>query len=99
MTLDKNELSKITYGYTKIVTKIFHIGLSNNVISVYCYLCSCKEEYHPSINQICKILQLSRPTVMKILRVLQQRKILVKEKPGNSFSSTKYRFLPPDNWA
>jgi predicted DNA-binding transcriptional regulator len=98
MTFDKNELSKIATGYTKIITKIFHIGLDNNTISIYTYLCSCKEDYHPSINQICRILKISRPTVMKGLKTLQQKNIIKKEVAGNSHMSTKYKFLPPSEW-
>ena len=98
MTINRNKIHGIKIGYTKTITKIFYRGLDSISISLYVYLCSCTEKFNPSVTTIAKRLQISRPTVIKRLQILQWHNIIRCKTVGTSYKSTVYEFLPPEDW-
>ena len=98
MPLDRDKMYKIKSGYTKIVTKIFHIGLDYKAIVIYIYLCSCVENFNPSISMIKRKTQISRNTIINKLLLLEEWNIINKDSKGFSHKANIYRLIPPEDW-
>lgn len=95
---NRNRFRDVKKGYFKSITKIFHMGLSSSEIAVYCYLCSCTEEFNPSVRVIARYCRLSKDTVSDALGSLQRRGMIRLVVQGQRGQSARYAFIHPDKW-
>lgn len=98
MMRNKNILNKLKRNYYKVPTKIHQMGLNSTSISLYYLLASFAEEFNPSIRFLQKKLDLSRPTVIKYLKILETKNIIRKYHQGGQNDLNKYEFVNPGEW-
>ena len=88
---------KKTDGWTKIYNSSFEYIESLPAFKVYCYLCYRYNEYHnysfPSMNTIAKDCKISKTTVQKAIKYLEEKKLIkrFKIKEGNDYYNNCYR--------
>ena len=88
---------KKTDGWTKIYNSSFEYIESLPAFKVYCYLCYRYNEFHnysfPSINTIANDCKISRTTIQKAIKYLEEKKLIkrFKIKDGNEYSNNCYR--------
>ena len=90
--------SRITMGvpYFQVPNDIFEIGLDKHELLVYMYLARCGNQgskAFPSYNKIAEKTGISRRKVIDIIKLLEDKKLLVKEKRynferGENYSNT-----------
>lgn len=86
-----------TDGWTKIYNSSFEYIESATSFKVYCYLCyryNEKNNYSfPSINTIAKDCKMSKTTVQKAIKDLEEKKLIKRFKitEGNDYSNNCYR--------
>lgn len=85
-------------NYFKVPTKINRIGLPPFSILIYTYMASLPEEANPSLTNICKILRISRPTVVKYIKELTDRNVINQYEKGDIGRVSKYSFTNPKDW-
>ena len=65
--------------YFPLPNEIFSLGLTSNEISVYAFLMYCEDrktyQCHPAFSTIGEALRLTKNTVMKCVRALEERRI------------------------
>ena len=94
-------------NYFKVPKEVFHIGLSYPEISIYCYLLSIEDretyQCYPSYRTIGKAVGMSRNTVAKYVRQLEEKGLIRTErttvtlKDGRKRNgSLLYTILPPE---
>ena len=70
-------------NYFPMPKEIFHLGLSGGEILVYCYLMYVEDRKtytcHPSYTTIGEAVGMSKRTVMKYVRMLEDRKLIATE--------------------
>ena len=70
-------------NYFPIPKEIFSLGLNSGKISVYSYLMSCEDrktyQCYPSYNTIGKALKMSKKTVMKYVKSLEDKCLISTE--------------------
>ena len=94
-------------NYFKVPNEVFYIGLSYPEISIYCYLLSIEDretyQCYPSYRTIGKAVGMSRNTVAKYVRQLEEKGLIRTErttvtlKDGRKRNgSLLYTILPPE---
>ena len=94
-------------NYFKVPNEVFHIGLSYPEISIYCYLLSIEDretyQCYPSYRTIGEAVGMSRNTVAKYVRQLEEKGLIRTEhttvtlKDGRKRNgSLLYTILPPE---
>ena len=92
-------------NYFPMPNDIFYLGLSYGEIAVYSYLISCEDretyQCYPSYNTIGKALKMSKKTVMKYVKSLEEKCLITTEhttvtlKSGEKRNGNlKYTILP-----
>lgn len=70
-------------NYFPILSEIFCLGLNSGEIAVYTYLMSCEDrktyQCYPSYNAIGKALKMSKKTVMKYVKCLEDKCLITTE--------------------
>ena len=74
------------------------MGLHPIAITVYCYLASCSEDFHPSNRMICDKLNITYNTLTKYLNELKNQKIIAVHIQGNNTRATQYKFTQQSEW-
>lgn len=88
---------KKTDGWTKIYNSSFEYIESPTAFKVYCYLCYRYNEFHnysfPSMNTIAKDCKMSKTTVQKAIKYLEEKKLIkrFKIREGNDYQNNCYR--------
>ena len=71
-------------NYFKVPNEVFHIGLSYPEISIYCYLLSIEDretyQCYPSYRTIGDAVGMSRNTVCKYVRLLEEKGLIRTER-------------------
>lgn len=86
-----------TDGWTKIYNSSFEYIESATAFKVYCYLCYRYNEKHnysfPSMNTIAMDCKMSRSTVQKAIKYLEEKKLIkrFKIREGNDYLNNCYR--------
>lgn len=84
-------------GWTKIYNSSFEYIESPTAFKVYCYLCYRYNEFHnysfPSMNTIARDCKMSKTTVQKAIKNLEEKKLIkrFKIREGNDYSNNCYR--------
>lgn len=95
---NKDLLNKLKKNYTKIPMKLYQMDLPALAIALYCLLSSLPESFNPSLGFLKNKLFLSKPTVLKYLKILEARNIIKKYYVGGINNISKYEFIKPDKW-
>lgn len=88
---------KKTDGWTKIYNSSFEYIESATAFKVYCYLCYRYNEFHnysfPSMNTIAKDCKMSKTTVQKAIKYLEEKKLIkrFKIRENNDYCNNCYR--------
>lgn len=76
-----------------MLNEIFCLGLSSGEIAVYSYLMSCEDretyQCYPSYNTIGKALKMSKKTVMKYVKSLEEKCLITTEHTTVTLKSGK----------
>jgi hypothetical protein len=91
-------IENLKVEFVKVPNKVFRIGLSPIAIVLYIHYLTYSEKFHPSISYLCKILKLSKPSVIKYKRELEVRGLIKKYFKGGLGKTAKYEFTPPKSW-
>ena len=94
-------------NYFKVPNEVFHIGLSYPEISIYCYLLSIEDretyQCYPSYRTIGEAVGMSRNTVAKYVRLLEEKGLIRTERTTVTLKdgrrrngSLLYTILPPE---
>lgn len=95
---NKLKLNKLKKNYFKIPNRIFDMGLEATAIAMYCYLAKQPEDFNPAISVIARNLKVSKPTVVKYMKVLQNRNIIKQYEQGRERVISKYEFISSNEW-
>lgn len=95
---NKTRLNSLKTNFVKTTTKIFKMGLDSSTIAVYFYLCSCTEEFNPSVRNIAKFTKLSPTTVAKAMNKLKELNVIEQVAYARKGTTAKYMFIAPDHW-
>lgn len=63
---------RIRNRYSKMPHKIFNMGLPAPLAYTYLYLLSLTEDKNPSLSDICKKINISRPTAIRYIKILEK---------------------------
>lgn len=85
-------------AFFKVPNKVFDIGLSATAVAIYAYLAKMPEDFNPSIGNMSNVLGISKPTVIKYMKELQNRNIIRCIQPGGENLITRYEFNKPEDW-
>lgn len=94
----KYKLNALKKAYFKIPNKIHGVGLSATAIAIYSYMAMQAETFDPAISVIARSLKLSKTTVIKYLKELQDRNIIKCYDRGAERKISKYEFVNLDDW-
>ena len=95
---NKNNTLKIKKGYVKIPNRIFKMGLSPIAVLLYCFFLSLAEEFNPGLAFIVDELKISKNTVIKYIKELENRNIIVKVQKGYPGKFSRYSIVMPSQW-
>ena len=91
-------LNNLRKGYFKVPFQIKSMGLNNKTLLVYFYLCSCSEEFNPSVRYLASELGISKVTVKECLEELVTKGIITLIKQGKRTKPNEYMFNSPKKW-
>lgn len=95
---NKQDLNKMKKAFFKMPNKVFDIGLSATAVGLYAYLIKMPEDFNPSVGVMANSLNISKPTVIKYMKELQNRNLITCIQPGGTNLITKYQLNRPDVW-
>lgn len=97
---NKEKINQLKTDWFKTSTKIFDLRLDSYAISVFCYLSSCSEDYHPSIREIADKIGVNKNTVSRAIKNLIICNVLVRLSFGTSKNkkTSKFEVNNPDKW-
>jgi hypothetical protein len=94
----KKLLNSLASNYFKTSTKIFRLGLDSSTLLVFCFLSSCKEDFHPSVRFIADNTKLSKNTVTKAMRALVAANVIRLVEASSKGHTSEYTFVDPKDW-
>jgi len=79
---NKHYFSDLERGYTKLPNKVYCIGLSLAALALLSYFLFLPEEVNPTVKQICQRFNISKPSVYKYIKELEDKHIIEKIETG-----------------
>ncbi len=94
----KQNLNKLRRDFFKTTNKIFRMNLDPTTVTVYCYLCSCNEEFNPSVRYVALKLGLSKTTVSRAFLALESTNVIRLIGNPRRGQTTRWEFVSPQEW-
>lgn len=99
MAKNKSIMTKeLKKDFTKVPNRIFKMGLSPIAITIYIVYCMYSDDFHPSTPYLCKLLNLSKPTILRYKKELRDRNLIQLFYKGGLGKTSKYKLIKPDLW-